>query len=112
PSFPGSSDSPVACLRPCRHGTKMATATRLATAEPPAMLAQRPHVCADRAIRSERSPGVGAAARSQPVAVALRVSNPTSPGSSTNREAEHGVASPLRPPSSPRWYAPTDAALP
>src|SRR5262249_50092498 len=112
PSCPRSSDSPVAGLRPCRHGTKMATPTRLVTAEPPAMLAQRPHVCADRAIRSARSPDVGAAARNQPVAVAFRLLSPTSPGSSTNTEAEHGVAGPLRPPSSPRWYAPPDAAFP
>src|SRR5258708_33457171 len=90
----------------------MATPTRLATAEPPAMLAQRPHVCADRAIRSERSPGVGAAARSQPVAVDLRVLNPTSTGSSTNLEAVQGLARPLRPHSSQRWTAPTHPAPP
>src|SRR5262245_54362953 len=47
--------------------------------------------------------GVGA-----PIAVALRLPSPTSPGSSTNRGAEHGVASPPRPPSSLRWYAPPD----
>jgi len=56
--------------------------------------------------------GVGAAARRRPIAVALRLPSPTSPGSSTNTGAEHGVASPPRPPSSPRWYAPPDAACP
>src|SRR6516162_7055795 len=56
--------------------------------------------------------GVGAAARRRPIAVALRLPSPTSPGSSTNTGAEHGVASPPRPPSSPRWYAPSDAAFP
>src|SRR6516165_2655612 len=90
----------------------MAMFARVITAETPAMLAQRPRACADRAIRSERSPGVGAAARSQPAVVALRLPSPTSPGSSTNTGAEHGVASPPRPPSSPRWYAPPDAAFP
>ena len=56
--------------------------------------------------------GVGAAARRRPIAVALRLPSPTSPGPSTNTGAEHGAASPPRPPSSARWYAPPDAAFP
>src|SRR5215467_2455780 len=103
---------PVACLRPRRHGTKMATSARVVTAETPAMLAQRPRACADRAIGSARSPGGGAAARRRPIAVGLRWPSPTSPGSSTNTGAEHRVASPPRPPSWSRWYAPPDVVLP
>src|SRR5215510_6704435 len=45
----------------------MATSARVVTAETPAMLAQRPRACADRAIRSARSPGGGAAARRRPI---------------------------------------------
>src|SRR5262249_58976779 len=60
------------------------------TAETPAMLA-RPRACADRAIRSGRSPGGGAAARRRPIAVGLRWPSPTSPGSSTNTGGEHRV---------------------
>ena len=37
--------------------TEMATSARVVTAETPAILAQRPRACADRAIRSARSPG-------------------------------------------------------
>jgi hypothetical protein len=41
---------------------EMATSARVVTAETPAMLALRRRACADRAIRSARSPGGGAAA--------------------------------------------------
>src|ERR1700749_1596896 len=42
---------------------KWQTSARVVTAETPAMPAQRPRACADRAIRSERTRGGGAAAR-------------------------------------------------
>src|SRR6516225_3455347 len=78
---------------------------KVVTAEtPPAVLAQRPRACADRAIRSARSPGGGAAARRRPIAVGLRWPSPTSPGSSTNTGLEHRVASPPR----RAWACPAD----
>jgi hypothetical protein len=85
---------------------KWQTSARVVTAETPAMLAQRPRACADRAIRSARPPGGGAAARRRTIAVGLRWPAPTSSGSSTNTGAEHRVAGPPRPPSWSRWYAP------